>query len=71
MAFSKLSLQEEFRTCFDIINVETCLFGFELLLYSYAPTGFPTPVCAKVVDKEICSHLARIICEEPKYIQLQ
>ena len=27
--------------------------GFELLEYSYAPIGFPTPVCAKVVESEI------------------
>ena len=26
---------------------------FELLVYSYTPTGLPTPVCAKVVDREI------------------
>ena len=28
-------------------------FGFELLVYSYGPTGLPTPVCAKVVEREI------------------
>ena len=27
--------------------------GFELLVYSYAPTGLPTPVWAKVVEREI------------------
>ena len=27
--------------------------GFALLLYSYAPTGLPTPVCANVVEREI------------------
>lgn len=29
------------------------LFGLELLVYSYAPTGLPTPVWAKVVEREI------------------
>ena len=33
------------------------LLGLELLVYSYAPTGFPTPVCAKVVDKDILTLL--------------
>lgn len=33
------------------------LFGFELLVYSYKPTGFPTPVWAKVVEREIWSHV--------------
>lgn len=28
--------------------------GFELLVYSYAPTGLPMPVWANVVDKAIC-----------------
>ena len=28
-------------------------FGFELLVYSYAPRGLPTPVWAKVVEREI------------------
>ena len=28
-------------------------FGLELLVYSYAPTGLPTPVWANVVDREI------------------
>ena len=27
--------------------------GFELLVYSYAPMGLPTAVCAKVVEREI------------------
>ena len=31
----------------------TRLLGFELLVYSYAPTGFPTACCAKVVESEI------------------
>ena len=31
----------------------TRLLGFELLVYSYAPIGFPTPCCAKVVEREI------------------
>lgn len=31
----------------------TDLFGFELLTYSYAPTGWPTPFCAKVVERDI------------------
>ena len=31
----------------------TRLLGFELLVYSYAPIGFPTPCCAKVVESEI------------------
>ena len=30
-------------------------FGLELLVYSYIPTGLPTLVWAKVVDKEIWS----------------
>lgn len=33
------------------------LFGFELLLYSYKPTGLPTLVWAKVVDKDIWSYV--------------
>jgi hypothetical protein len=28
-------------------------FGFEEREYSYSPIGFPTAVCAKVVDSEI------------------
>ena len=28
-------------------------FGFELLVYSYSPTGLPTPDCAKVVERAI------------------
>lgn len=35
----------------------TNLFGLALLVYSYKPTGFPTSVCAKVVDKDICEGL--------------
>ena len=31
----------------------TRLLGFELLVYSYAPIGFPTPCWAKVVESEI------------------
>lgn len=31
----------------------TRLLGFELLVYSYAPIGFPTPCCANVVESEI------------------
>jgi hypothetical protein len=29
-------------------------FGFEEREYSYSPIGFPTAVCANVVDSEIC-----------------
>jgi hypothetical protein len=29
--------------------------GLEEREYSYWPTGFPTPVCAKVVEREICA----------------
>jgi hypothetical protein len=36
------------------IVAETYRFGFEDREYSYSPTGFPTLVCAKVVDSEIC-----------------
>jgi hypothetical protein len=36
-----------------MIERVTHLLGFELLEYSYWPTGFPTAVCAKVVDSEI------------------
>lgn len=32
-------------------------FGLELLVYSYKPTGLPTLVWAKVVDKEIWSRV--------------
>lgn len=51
-AVSKLSLssyqsETTMRTCCEY------LFGFELRTYSYAPTGLPTPICAKVVDREI------------------
>lgn len=55
-AFSKLSLQYICQA--KIFSGHRCaadLFGFELLVYSYAPTGFPTPVWANVVDSEIYS----------------
>lgn len=35
-------------------------FGLELLVYSYIPTGLPTLVWAKVVDKEIWSGVSGI-----------
>ena len=31
----------------------TNLFGFALLVYSYCPTGLPTPFWAKVVERDI------------------
>jgi hypothetical protein len=34
---------------------ETYRLGFEERAYSYSPTGFPTSVCAKVVEREICT----------------
>lgn len=37
------------------------LFGFELLLYSYKPTGLPTAVCAKVVEREIGAITAPVV----------
>lgn len=40
----------------EVFSEDRCaadLLGFELLTYSYAPTGFPTPVWANVVDSEI------------------
>jgi hypothetical protein len=37
------------------------LFGFELLLYSYKPTGLPTAVCAKVVEREIGAMTAPVV----------
>ena len=42
-----------------IANVPKYLFGFELLTYSYAPTGFPTLVWAKVVESDIWAHVNR------------
>jgi hypothetical protein len=33
---------------------ETYRLGFEERAYSYSPTGLPRPVCANVVDSEIC-----------------
>jgi len=41
--------------------------GFEDLEYSYSPTGFPTAVCAYVVDSEIYSRLATILREVERY----
>jgi len=35
-------------------TADTYLFGFEDREYSYSPTGFPTLVCANVVESEIC-----------------
>jgi hypothetical protein len=32
----------------------TYRLGFEEREYSYSPTGLPRPVCANVVDSEIC-----------------
>ena len=37
------------------------LLGFELLVYSNAPTGLPTPVCAKVVEREIWNYINRCL----------
>jgi hypothetical protein len=34
---------------------ETYRLGFEERAYSYSPTGFPTSVWAKVVEREICT----------------
>ncbi len=35
--------------------------GFELRLYSYAPTGLPTADCAKVVEREMGSITAPVV----------
>ena len=52
-ACSKLSLCP-CQTCFLVFCwIESYLFGLELLIYSYAPIGFPTPVWAKVVERDI------------------
>lgn len=39
------------------------LLGFELRVYSYAPTGLPTPVCANVVEREILNCSAGVSCD--------
>lgn len=37
----------------SVSGAEAYLFGLELLVYSYSPTGLPTDVWAKVVEREI------------------
>lgn len=54
IAFSKFSLLYISFSCSNVfISCPAYRFGLELLVYSYAPIGLPTPVCAKVVDREI------------------
>lgn len=56
-ACSKLSLEACQKACKTPDSNHSYRFGFELLVYSYAPTGWPTPVCAKVVEREICMNI--------------
>ena len=44
---------QSFKKAFPLDGREY-LLGFELLVYSYAPIGFPTPDWAKVVERVNC-----------------
>lgn len=52
MAFSKFSLSPTLTTLQRGYERDY-LLGLELLVYSYAPTGLPTPDCANVVERDI------------------
>lgn len=59
IACSKLSLCEMSESGSVSSVIPTYLLGLELLTYSYAPMGFPTPVWAKVVEREIYAQISR------------
>lgn len=42
----------------SLSGVGSYLFGFELLVYSYSPMGLPTADWAKVVEREIWTHVS-------------
>jgi hypothetical protein len=54
------------------VIADTYRLGFEDREYSYSPIGFPTAVCANVVDSEIClGQLRTLQTISRQYVQVQ